>query len=246
MPSAAAAPMFFCLSWFVLTFIYISMYTSTVNVRSIKNNPSLIADYSQKYINTLAYLLPLMFSNFICSIFANYAVIVDKAKRNIESLMATPVSIKQIWMGKSLAVTLPSIGIGIGMSIIAYLVLDIGFVMPKTGSFISTQHRPNSLRGDYHPGAAICHCGHRDLHSTDHHQSPNRKFCVFRGFHYFAHRRRGPAGAENYSTNYLAMIYLGLILICAGNCLSSFLLTDQGKGAAVQQGVRLEANLPTD
>ena len=105
----------FLLVMLVLTFIYISIYTGTVNSDPYKNNPSLIADYSHKYINTLAYLFPLMFSNFICSIFANYAVIVDKAKRNIESLMATPVSIKQIWMGKTLAVTLPSVGIGIGI-----------------------------------------------------------------------------------------------------------------------------------
>src|SRR5208283_176417 len=99
-----------------LTFSYISVYNSNVN--SLKNNTLSINSYSQAYLSTLAYILPLMFSNFICSIFANYAVIVDKAKRNIESLMATPVSIKQIWMGKSLAVTLPSIGIGIGMAIL--------------------------------------------------------------------------------------------------------------------------------
>jgi ABC-2 type transport system permease protein len=78
----------------------------------------------------------MMFSIFVCSVFANYAVIVDKAKRNIESLMATPVSIKQIWLGKSVAVTLPSIGVGVAVAFASFLVMDIWFVMPKTGSFI--------------------------------------------------------------------------------------------------------------
>jgi ABC-2 type transport system permease protein len=78
----------------------------------------------------------MMFSLFVCSVFANYAVIVDKAKRNIESLMATPVSMKEIWMGKTLAVTLPSLGVGITVAIISLLIMDIGFITPKTGSFV--------------------------------------------------------------------------------------------------------------
>jgi len=61
-----------------LTFVYISIYNS--NVKELKNNTLSINNYSRAYLSTLAYILPLMFSNFICSIFANYAVIVDKAK----------------------------------------------------------------------------------------------------------------------------------------------------------------------
>jgi ABC-2 type transport system permease protein len=118
----------------LLTLSYISIYSE--NVKSLNNNRQLIADYSRIFLNSLSYILPMMFSIFVCSVFANYAVIVDKAKRNIESLMATPVSIKQIWLGKSLAVTLPSIGIGLIVAILSFLVMDIWFIMPKTGSFI--------------------------------------------------------------------------------------------------------------
>ena len=95
----------------VLTFSYISVYSEYV--KSLNNDQQSIRAYSRVFLNSLAYILPMMFSIFVCSVFANYAVIVDKAKRNLESLMATPVGIKQIWMGKSLAVTLPSIVIGI-------------------------------------------------------------------------------------------------------------------------------------
>ena len=118
----------------VLTFSYISVYTEYV--KGLKNDPQLIIDYSRIFLNSLAYVLPMMFSIFVCSVFSNYAVIVDKAKRNLESLMATPVDIKQIWMGKSLAVTLPSIGVGVTVAIVSFLVMDIWFVMPKTGIFI--------------------------------------------------------------------------------------------------------------
>jgi ABC-2 type transport system permease protein len=60
----------------------------------------------------------------------------DKAKHNIESLMVTPVSLKQIWMGKSLAVTLPSVMVGIGMALLVYIVMNFWVVIPRTGVFI--------------------------------------------------------------------------------------------------------------
>jgi hypothetical protein len=50
--------------------------------------------------------------------------------------MATPVSINQIWLGKSLAVTLPSLLVGITIAVLSFLVMEFWFVMPKTGTFI--------------------------------------------------------------------------------------------------------------
>jgi ABC-type Na+ efflux pump permease subunit len=118
----------------ILTFSYVSSYNAHVN--SLTNQTE-IEDFSRGFLNSMAYILPLMYSIITCSIFANYSVILDKAKRNIESLMATPVSIQQIWMGKSLAVTLPSIAVGLSVSILVYIVMNLGFVIPKTHNFIS-------------------------------------------------------------------------------------------------------------
>jgi len=117
----------------ILTFSYISSYNAFVKTLT---SQQAIDDYSRSFLNDLAYILPMMYSIFVCSIFANYSVIVDKAKRNIESLMATPISVKQLWIGKSLAVALPSVVIGLSVSILAYIFLNIGFVMPKTHSFM--------------------------------------------------------------------------------------------------------------
>ena len=116
----------------VLTAIYIMSYTATVK----DYDKQQAITYSRIFLNSLAYIMPMMFSIFVCSVFANYSVIVDKAKRNIESLMATPVNIKQIWLGKSLAVTLPSLMVGIIIAVLSYLVMSIWFVTPKTGIFI--------------------------------------------------------------------------------------------------------------
>ena len=116
----------------VLTAIYIMSYTATVK----DYDKQQAITYSRIFLDSLAYIMPMMFSIFVCSVFANYSVIVDKARRNIESLMATPVNIKQIWLGKSLAVTLPSLMVGIIIAVLSYLVMSIWFVMPKTGIFI--------------------------------------------------------------------------------------------------------------
>ena len=116
----------------VLTATYIAGYVETVK----DYNKQQAITYSRIFLDSLAYIMPMMFSIFVCSVFANYSVIVDKAKRNIESLMATPVNIKQIWLGKSLAVTLPSLIVGITIAVLSYLVMNIWFVTPKTGIFI--------------------------------------------------------------------------------------------------------------
>jgi ABC-2 type transport system permease protein len=208
-----------------LTFSYISVYNSNVN--SLKNDTLAINNYSRAYLSTLAYILPLMFSNFICSIFANYAVIVDKAKRNIESLMATPVSIKQIWMGKSLAVTLPSIGIGIGMAIVSYLVLDLGFVVPKTGIFIFPSIVSILSAVIIVPVllfVIVAIVTYIQLIITN----PRIGNFVFSGVFIILLIGGEALLGLGLSTNYLALIYLAMILVCAGIVyLLSFSLTKE-------------------
>jgi ABC-type Na+ efflux pump permease subunit len=121
----------FILIMAVLTFSYISSYSALVNnLQRQGASAQTIYNASFSFLNNIAYVLPMMYSIFVCTIFANYSVILDKARRNIESLMATPASLNQIWLGKSLAVTLPSIMVGIGVAIIAYIVMNFGFVFP--------------------------------------------------------------------------------------------------------------------
>lgn len=117
----------------VVSLNYAQAYTSAI--KSL-GSPELVDEFSRRFVSGLAYLLPMMYSIFVCSIFATYSVIVDKAKRNIESLMATPISINQLWLGKSLAVTLPSVVVGLAISVLAYLALNFAFVIPNTHAFI--------------------------------------------------------------------------------------------------------------
>jgi len=123
----------FILVMVFLTFSYVTSYRAGANKIT---DVEVLKAFSRSYLGSLAYTLPIMYSIFVCSIFANYSVILDKAKRNMESLLATPISVRQLWIGKSLAVCLPSVVIGLGVSILAYLVMNFGFVVPKVGGFI--------------------------------------------------------------------------------------------------------------
>jgi ABC-2 type transport system permease protein len=122
---------------FILSFSYFSSYSARMSsVLALHPSSEVIRNTSQALLNSFAASLPMMFSIWVCTIFATYSVVVEKAKRNIESLMATPISLKQLWIGKALAVTLPSIIIGLGASIVVYVVMNYMRVIPDTGSFL--------------------------------------------------------------------------------------------------------------
>jgi ABC-type Na+ efflux pump permease subunit len=121
----------------LLAITYFSSYSALINRLHNENaSQTAIISASQAYLTNLIYVIPMIYSILICSIFANYSVTLDKAKRNIESLMATPVRLSQVWLGKSLAVTLPSIIIGIAVAILVYIVMNFLVVIPQTGVFI--------------------------------------------------------------------------------------------------------------
>jgi ABC-type Na+ efflux pump permease subunit len=91
---------------------------------------------SQNYLDTITYTMPLWYAILISTVFATYSVIVEKAKRNLESLMATPISLNKIWMGKSLAVALPSSVIALGVSLVSFIIINLLLLVPRTGVFM--------------------------------------------------------------------------------------------------------------
>jgi len=195
----------------ILTISYISGYSEHVKSLSGKQE---IESYSRDFLTSLAYVLPMMFSIFVCSIFANYSVIIDKAKRNLESLMATPVNITQIWLGKSLAVTLPSLGVGITVAILSYLVMTIGFVMPKAGSFIFPDGLSIVSTFIIVPilvFAIVTIVTYIQLVVTN----PRIGNFVFSGIFILLLFGINALGGLGISVSYFALVYVGVIILCA-------------------------------
>jgi len=215
---------FIILIMIILAFTYISGYES--HIKTLTNQQDVNA-YSGGFLNSLAYVLPIMYSIFICSAFANYAVIVDKAKRNIENLMATPVSIKQIWLGKSLAVTIPSIMVGYIVAILVYLAMAIILVMPKTHAFIFPSILAIVSALIIVPTlifSIVCIVTYIQLIITN----PRIASFVFSGIFIILLFGVNALGGFGISLNYFAWIYLGIAGICAAiSYFLSFSLTKE-------------------
>lgn len=60
----------------------------------------------------------------------------EKAKGPIESLLATPLTARGVWLGKSLAIFLPAYIIGFVATLIVVLTMNLAAILPTTGHFI--------------------------------------------------------------------------------------------------------------
>jgi ABC-2 type transport system permease protein len=60
----------------------------------------------------------------------------EKAKGPIESLLATPLTARGVWLGKSLAIFLPAYIIGFVATLIVILTMNLGAILPTTGHFV--------------------------------------------------------------------------------------------------------------
>ena len=91
---------------------------------------------SRTVLGVIISTLPLVFNMLFSSQLSNYAVITDKSKRVLESLLATPLSLRQVWAGKSLAITIPSVTISFVLSVVALVLLNNLFIIPVVGRFV--------------------------------------------------------------------------------------------------------------
>jgi ABC-type Na+ efflux pump permease subunit len=64
------------------------------------------------------------------------SLIQEKAKRVIESLLATPLGVKSLWWGKSLGAFLPGLIVNVLITVIIAAVLNFVMIEPTTGHFV--------------------------------------------------------------------------------------------------------------
>jgi ABC-2 type transport system permease protein len=67
------------------------------------------------------------------SVFSYQSLVREKARGNIQALLATPVSPQELWLGKSLAVFLPGLVFTIIFTLAAFLVLNLIYFTGDTG-----------------------------------------------------------------------------------------------------------------
>ena len=115
---------------------YILGYSPTINALISQGaSPQALYEASRSYFDTVIYLWPLVYCLFGAAI-GSQTLILEKTGRNFEPLMVTPLSIRQIWAGKSLGTSVGGVIIGLGLFCIVFLGMNLGEVIPKTGVFV--------------------------------------------------------------------------------------------------------------
>lgn len=99
-------------------------------------SPAEVASAIQTLMGTTAFTLSLITMLLFCMYTNAYTLIVEKVKRSIESLLCTPLSLRQIWLGKTLAISLPSIILGLLFTFGGIAGINHFFVVPELGRFI--------------------------------------------------------------------------------------------------------------
>jgi ABC-2 type transport system permease protein len=95
-----------------------------------------IASAIQPLVGTTAFTLSLMLMLLFCMYTNAYTLTMEKVKHSIESLLCTPLSLRQICLGKSLAVFLPSVILGLVFTFSGIVGINQFFIAPKLGHFI--------------------------------------------------------------------------------------------------------------
>ncbi|MBN1367879.1 MAG: hypothetical protein JW967_08120 [Dehalococcoidales bacterium] len=117
-----------------LSFAYVGMALNSMNsLEAAGIGKEIMTEAAQATINGIFNTLPLVVIMLVCSVLASYAVVLDKTKRITETLLATPLSLRQIWIAKSLAITIPSAVIGILISLIMLTVVNYIAFVPRVG-----------------------------------------------------------------------------------------------------------------
>jgi ABC-2 type transport system permease protein len=88
------------------------------------------------FTGLVLYFLPLLILLSFIWAFASLPLTREKVNGNIESLMATPLSPRELWLGKSMAIFLPAYLISIAVPVIVVLVMNLSAILPATGRFV--------------------------------------------------------------------------------------------------------------
>jgi ABC-2 type transport system permease protein len=118
-----------------IAFPYLDGLRSTL-ARAADQSPGALASTGRDFVDGTFKTLPLTLSMLFCTYLSAYAIVLEKAKRTLESLLATPASLRQVWMGKNVAVALPSVVVTLFVLLVATVALNVAIIGPKTGAFI--------------------------------------------------------------------------------------------------------------
>jgi ABC-2 type transport system permease protein len=90
-----------------------------------------------RYLCLIMYFACFLGVGLALNVFTAQLMVKEKAQRIIESLLATPLKVKDVWLAKSLAVFLPGVLVGEVLALIALIAVNCIYIVPKMGFLIT-------------------------------------------------------------------------------------------------------------
>jgi ABC-2 type transport system permease protein len=94
------------------------------------------AGYLQPIVGITIYTVALIIAVYYSFIIDSYTLVIEKTKHSLESLLCTPLSLKQFWFGKTMSMFIPSVILGFLFTVGAFCALNIFIISPKIGYWI--------------------------------------------------------------------------------------------------------------
>ena len=115
-----------------MTVLFVTLFIRP-EVNSATPDPSALKNYLGLTLFSTSFVSIGVFAN----VFAFRAMTREKARGNIQALLATPISPAEIWVGKSLAVFLPGLAFAVVMTMAAFLAVNYVYLVPDVGFIVN-------------------------------------------------------------------------------------------------------------
>ena len=123
----------------VIAFAVITITAAMVASFTLKNQEWLRVREARPLLELImgliTYFLPLFILMTFIWAFSSFPIVKEKVDGNIESLLATTLGSKEIWIGKSLAIFFPGFIISTISTFIVLAAINLIAIKPATGSF---------------------------------------------------------------------------------------------------------------
>ena len=129
---------FFALVLLFASISYFLSYKKTItDLTNARASAHAIHEATRAYLNTTFYIWPLLYGLVNSLQVGSVNLTLEKTGRNLEPLMVTPLSVQQIWIAKSLALSVVGVVVGLTDVLIVFLGVTFILVIPKTGGFVA-------------------------------------------------------------------------------------------------------------
>jgi ABC-2 type transport system permease protein len=122
----------------IIVLIFVMLWTVRSNIGALLKTEIGIEPirYIQPIVSTTIFTVALVVTVYYSFIINSYTLLIEKTKRSLESLLCTPLSLKQFWFGKTMSMFIPSIILGFLFTLAAFCAVNLFVVSPKVGYWI--------------------------------------------------------------------------------------------------------------